>query len=383
MTEVGGRFISLGALRKQVLRDIEDLIKYILSPVGEGIRSETSARTPSVTNESAFCDQVAAVESSDSSRSQLQLLGGDDSTINVPIDQRRNANLLPNNGDQAKRHARTQFFRKAGPTSPGLQETIGASNQQDAEQQRTSGFRYGGSVPPQGLYAEAGVRPTEAPPFAYGGPSQPQFNIYPNPLLLGPGGHPGQMQYPQTFAYLQSQQSYLTPQLVGYGNVWQQAYRQPTPPYSTYGPQNMMGRPDYAPPPPPINRPYAGPLARPPAATRIAPLYAQSAAFGTPVVANARQLHAGLPQIPEWQNRFGLQPTVKPVQSSLPYRPGSDAMFPRAFGGASVRLQNITRGVPPSFDAIVAEENIPFVETARSAKPTEWGVLKIGNVGDL
>ena len=55
-------------------------------------------------------------------------------------------------------------------------------------------------------------------------------------------------------------------------------------------------------------------------------------------------------------------------------------MFPHAFGGASVRFQNLTREVPPSLDTISAEENLPFVETAKSTKPAEWGVLKVGNV---
>lgn len=57
-------------------------------------------------------------------------------------------------------------------------------------------------------------------------------------------------------------------------------------------------------------------------------------------------------------------------------------MFPHAFGGASVRFQNLTREIPPSLDTVTSEENIPFVETARSTKAAEWGVLKIGNVSE-
>lgn len=375
MTEVGGRFISLGALRKQIVRDIEDLVQYMLSPVGEGIRSETSARTPTTTtNELAFRDQLAAVESRNSNRSQLQSLEGDSSTIDMPIDQRRNANLLSSTGDGAQRKTQTHFVRNAGQSRSQLYETIAASNSHTTGQQGTAGFGQGGimpSVPPQGVYAEAGVAP-----LAYGGPPQHQFGGYPGTFLVGPGGYPSQMQYPPAFGY--QQPSYVAPQPVAYGNLWQQTYGQQTPAYPMHGQQPMMGRPEYVPPPLPNNRSYA----RPPATNRIAPLYAQTTAYQTPATAQARQLPGALHQISEWQNRFGPQPTVKPDLPSLPYRAGSDAMFPHAFGGASVRFQNLTREVPPSIDTVSAEENLPFVETARSTKPAEWGVLKVGNVSE-
>lgn len=379
MTEVGGRFISLGALREQVVRDIEDLVQYMLSPVGEGIRSETSARTPTTTNELAFSDQLAAVESRNPNRSQFQSLGGDPSTTGVPIDQRRNANLLSTTGDGAQRKTPANFLRNTGQTRSQLLETITASNPHNIGQQGTAGFGQGGIIPsgpPQGLYADAGVGPPVAPPFAYGGPPQHQFGGYHGPVLLGPGGYPSQMQYPLGFGY--QQPSYVAPQPVAYGNVWQQTYRQPTPTYPIYGQQPMIGRSEYVPPPLPYNRSYA----RPPATNRIAPLYAQTTAFQTPAAAQARQLPGALHQISEWQNRVGPQPTVKPDLPSLPYRAGSDTMFPHAFGGASVRLQNLTRDVPPSLDTISAEDNVPFVETARSTKPAEWGVLKVGNVSE-
>lgn len=376
MTEVGGRFISLGALREQVVRDIEDLVQYMLSPVGEGIRSETSARTPTTANELAFSDQLATVESRNSNHSQLQSLGGDSSTIDMPIDQRRNANLLSTIGDGAQRKTQAHFLRDAGRTRPQLHETITASNRHDMFQQGRAGLGQGGILPPRGSYAEAGIGPAGAPPFAYGGPPQHQFGGYPGPFYVGPGGYPSQIQYPQAFGY--QQPSYVAPQPVAYGNVWQQMYGQPTPAYPMYGQQPIMGRPEYAPPPLPNSRSYA----RPPATNRIAPLYAQTTAFQTPAGAQARQLPVGLHQISERQNRIGPQTIVKPDLPSLPYRAGSDAMFPHAFGGASVRFQNLTRDVPPSLDTVSAEENIPFVETARSTKPAEWGVLKVGNVSE-
>ena len=380
MTEVGGRFVSLGTLREQVLRDIEDLVKFILSPVGEGIRSETSARTPITANKLTFSEQLAAVESRDSNHTQLQSLGGGSSTIDMPIDQRRNANVLPTTtGDGAQRKIRANLLRNVGQTQSRLHETIAASNPHSLGQQGSTGFGHNGimpSVPPQGLYAEAEIGPTRAPHFAYGEPPQQHFGGYSGPLLVGPGGYPSQTQYPQGFRY--QQPSYPAPQLMGYGNIWQQAYGQPTTAYPTYGQQNMAGRLEYVTPPLPSNRPYA----RPPASNRIAPLYAQTTSFQPPTVAHARQLPGAFQQISEWQNRFGPQSTVKPDLPSLPYRAGSDAMFPHTFGGASVRFQNITRDIPPSLETVSAEENVPFVETARSTKPAEWGVLKIGNVSE-
>ncbi len=347
----------------------------MLSPVGEGIRSDTSARTPTTTNELAFSNQIAAVESRNSNRSQLRGLGEGSSTVDMPIDQRRNANLQSATGDGAQRTNHAVNPRNAAQTHSHLHDTITISNPHNIGQQGTTGFGQGGimpTAPPQGVYAE-GIAPAEAPPFAYGGPLQHQFGGYTGPFVVGPGGYPSQMQYPQAFGF--QQPSYVTPQPIAHGNVWQQTYGQPTSAYPMYGQQPLMGRPEYI-PPLPNNRLYA----RPPATNRIAPLYAQTNAFQTRAVAQARHLPGALHQISEWQNRFGPQPTVKPELPSLPYRAESDAMFPHAFGGASVRFQNLTRDIPPSLDTVSAEENVPFVETARTTKPAEWGVLKIGNV---
>ena len=64
----------------------------------------------------------------------------------------------------------------------------------------------------------------------------------------------------------------------------------------------------------------------------------------------------------------------------LPYQPGNDTMYPRSVGGASVRLQELTRNGQPSCEVAASSVNLPFGETAREAKPAEWGVVKIGNV---
>lgn len=72
-----------------------------------------------------------------------------------------------------------------------------------------------------------------------------------------------------------------------------------------------------------------------------------------------------------------------PVPPSLPihrYRPGGDTMYPQSNGGASVAYQELTRRGRPSFAMGTRAENLPFVETARPARPARWGVAKIGNV---
>ncbi|KAL8736096.1 MAG: hypothetical protein Q9181_002558 [Wetmoreana brouardii] len=82
--------------------------------------------------------------------------------------------------------------------------------------------------------------------------------------------------------------------------------------------------------------------------------------------------------------RYGQLPQHMYQSSSqvaqLPYRPGSDDMFPHSIGGMSVRLQELTRNGNPSFAAATRPEILPFVESARQSRVAEWGVLRIGNI---
>ncbi len=64
----------------------------------------------------------------------------------------------------------------------------------------------------------------------------------------------------------------------------------------------------------------------------------------------------------------------------LPYRPGSDDMFPYGQQGGSVQFQELTRNGGPTYDSAIRPEILPFAENARQSKPAEWGVLRIGNV---
>ncbi|KAL9018459.1 MAG: hypothetical protein Q9185_004236 [Variospora sp. 1 TL-2023] len=114
------------------------------------------------------------------------------------------------------------------------------------------------------------------------------------------------------------------------------------------------------------------------------------------MTASARPLHQPPPQWPQASAR-GYAPssrTASPMppraQSRggrhvvsdvpyLPYRPGSDDMYPHANAeGTSVRLQELQRQ-GPSYAVAASPDNLPFVEAARRAKPAEWGVLRIGN----
>ena len=84
----------------------------------------------------------------------------------------------------------------------------------------------------------------------------------------------------------------------------------------------------------------------------------------------------------EWSNRVGRQGSVQPSLPLLPYRPGADDMCPKKVGGASVRLQELTRNGQPSYAMATSREIVPFSETAKNTKPAGWGVVKIGNVSE-
>ncbi|KAL8821744.1 MAG: hypothetical protein Q9223_000268 [Gallowayella weberi] len=64
----------------------------------------------------------------------------------------------------------------------------------------------------------------------------------------------------------------------------------------------------------------------------------------------------------------------------LPYRPGSDDMYPYGQHGGSIQYQELTRHGGPTYESATRAEVLPFAENARKSKPAEWGVLRIGNV---
>ncbi|KAL8778570.1 MAG: hypothetical protein Q9194_001925 [Teloschistes cf. exilis] len=70
---------------------------------------------------------------------------------------------------------------------------------------------------------------------------------------------------------------------------------------------------------------------------------------------------------------------VVPERAPLPYRPGSDDMYPVSGGGTSVKRQELARRGQSCIEAL-KPEYLPFVENAREAKVAEWGVMKISNI---
>lgn len=379
MTEAGGRFISLETLRDQILKDIEDLVQYMISPAGEGMRSEGAARkstTPTNDNEPAFSDQLAVVESRNSHRSHLKSPTGASSTVEMPIDQRRNVRPQSSNDEGILRKSQMDLLRNAGHNRAQVQGTFLDPSLHKKSEQGLSAFHQGGvapSITTQGIVGDMNLPPAAIQPFGYGVASQSQFAAYPNQMLVGSSVYPFHMPLQQQWAY--QQPPYIASQPAPYGPPLQPAYVQPG--YSVYGQQPpMTDRPDYGPLPIPSHRPYA----RPPAANRVARIYAQTTAWQAPENAQVHGNFGAPTRATEWQNRFSPQPNVVPDLPSLPYRAGSDVMYPKSTGGSSIRFQNITRDTPPNIDVVAAEENIPFMETAKLTKPSEWGVLKIANV---
>ena len=129
---------------------------------------------------------------------------------------------------------------------------------------------------------------------------------------------------------------------------------------------------------------------RPPASNRRALLFAQSGAWQ----ANQMQGQAQIgdhntpslrPSSSAGGNRQSRQPS--PAQSDnrrLAYLEGSEEMYFQPTGnGASVRLQNLVRNPVPDYSIITHANNIPFVESARAARPAEWGVLRLSNVSKV
>ncbi|KAI4197729.1 MAG: hypothetical protein LQ350_005747 [Teloschistes chrysophthalmus] len=94
----------------------------------------------------------------------------------------------------------------------------------------------------------------------------------------------------------------------------------------------------------------------------LLPPHMQHASNRTPSPANHRPRH------------------VVPQRALLPYRPGSDDMYPVSGAGTSVQLQELGRHGPTSCIQALDPRNFPFVESAREAKVAEWGVMKLSNI---
>ena len=219
--------------------------------------------------------------------------------------------------------------------------------------------------------------------FLFGAaPQHLQFGVYPGSVYLNSPlasqlPHVGQMQQPwliQSPAGAFHQPNYSSLQAMPYGYPGQTSYAQPNPGYQAFQefPVSQQG---YIPPPMPSGREV-----RPPAPGRVARMSTLTEAFGTPTSIQGRTLPTSLTRNTEWRNRYSPQPPVIPDLPLLPYRVGSDTMYPRATGAASFRFQRLIQSHPPSHHDVTLEANLPFTANAKLSKPAEWGVMKIGNV---
>lgn len=369
----GGRYVTRFAARQIVLKKIEELVRFVILPTESYLPS--GGFSASQAGSEPFSNQLEGVDSRPSS--QVQSLSGESSTIGLPIDQSRNVShqtvpdqvlLRQSDANQLRNARQGQQLPLTHMPPPGWPSPT-STHQSDIDQ----------AFPAQSF---AGSRHMGVGTTRQGVPQRPPSTA---PLAQAPlGAYAGQMYYGNEFtgpmqpiiqpAYRFQQPTYISPHQSSFVNSWQQPLAQGPP--STF--TGAFGHPapanGLAPLPPlPIDR-----AVRPPATNRIATLYNRAWQAQEAQVAPA----IAIVQNPEWQNRYGVQPAVAHDVRTLPYRVGSDDMYPGSNGVASVRFQNLTRYDTPSRDVVLDPENMPFENTAGSAKPSEWGVMKIGNVSN-
>lgn len=181
--------------------------------------------------------------------------------------------------------------------------------------------------------------------------AQQQFNPQ---LFAPPLNH---QRFPHAPAFPQQYQSYNMPP--NYGPQYMPSHLHPNPQYQALPPH-----------------PWSTPSGFPPeVSTRTSgdPMWMER--YGPDIQRVARH-SAPIPNKPAPTRQAAVVSTL-PV---LPYQPGTDTMYPRSIGGASVRLQELTRNGQPAYETATNPANLPFGATAREAKPAEWGVLRVGNV---
>ena len=456
MTTHCGKPISVGALRAETLSSIEDLILFLMSPVGEGLlRNNGALKEPSsnrVLHQQHIEDAEKGAHLSDpttSHQTSTSLL--DDTT---PLARVSGTGLLGHLGDAIRQgktssHGERLLHRPVNPNGQnlafgkgqphGLFSDSGVANMVEAgtdarfsiapsghqNDSLTSAFErmkmslvekspssymtkdsdpninqiYHGERGQRGLEDPASqleISSNGATHSTIHSPEQAPWSSMHNSSQSTPFQSPQHLHYvgdPDQQFSSHSYRAQLTPAQVQYTafQQMQQGAHQPMP--FSWNPINLqMNLPQL---PPGFQTSFQSPVGghcgpngiwvpsdryvRPPATNRIAPLFAQSGAWQ----ANQPRQMPIIPQPLEWQNRFASPTIAMPRDNrKLSYLEGSDDMYPQVQlnSGASVRFQNLTRNQPPSLDVATEENNIPFAETARTSKPAEWGVMKIGNV---
>ena len=423
-----GGVTTFKTLRENILKDINDLANFIVSPAGEATRENLKTRTihkPATPSQSVdsvsavseylprqpFAEQLAAIKTHDSQRNHSQ--SQESLTAGSPIDQchkmrskwsheEATSRLVIDEPEMIREEAATlekfHVNRLRGNVFSTTQSkhhvvaptistvTTTAANVPAPTRPNTDDPSVTGSTLASHLL----------PSDANGGqqPGTQQFIFGATPQHLQYGGYPGsmylnspltsqlpyvaQMQQPwliQNPSGAFHQPNYPVLQPMPYGYPGQSSYAQTTPGYQGYQ-QLPVSQQGYIPPPMPSGREV-----RPPAPGRVARMSTLTEAFRTPTSIQGRTLPTTLTQNTEWRNRYSPQPPVIPDLPVLPYRVGSDSpMFPQPTGAASVRFQRLTQKHPLSLHDVCLQANLPFIESAKLSKPAEWGVMKIGNV---
>ena len=427
-----GGVTTFKTLRENILRDINDLVDFIASPAGEATRENLKTRVShrpasplrSVDSLNAvgvsehlprqpFAEQLAAIKIHNSKRDRSQ--SQESLTADPPIDQRHEVKSTRNHEEATSRvaidepeiiHEEAATLEKAhvnrlrgnawdtreskhhvvAPTITNVTTaaaTSTATTIPTRNRPKTNDPNMTGSARASHLFSsdtDGGQPGTQQ--FLFGAaPQHLQLGVYPGSVYLNSPlasqlPHVAQMQpwLIQSPAGTFHQPNYSVFQPMPYGYPGQTSHAQTTSGYQGFQ-QFPVSQQGYIPPPMPCGRDV-----RPPAPGRVARMSTLNETFGTPTSIQGRALPTTLTRNTEWQNRYSPQPMVIPDLPTLPYRVGSDSMFPRPAGAASVRFQRLTQNHPPSLHDVVLQENLPFCENAKLSKPAEWGVIKIGNV---
>ncbi|KAL8701750.1 MAG: hypothetical protein Q9224_000360 [Gallowayella concinna] len=219
----------------------------------------------------------------------------------------------------------------------------------------TSAFGYA----PQDNYSYGQPSMGLLPQQGSGGPFPQQF-LGPQSMLYGPPYLPSQFS-PMSF-YAGGQHVHQAGPVLPYGSP----YLRLAAPQGNFmsGPQLPMNAYQHW----PAQQPYLPN----PVGARV-PNYLGSV-YGTTSRANSPSRN------PDGSFRARTPRTVVSEVTLLPYRPGSDDMYPYGQHGGSIQYQELTRNGGPTYESAARAEVLPFAENARKSKPAEWGVLRIGNV---
>lgn len=222
------------------------------------------------------------------------------------------------------------------------------------------------------------------------------------PLHLGPAGH-------------------FRPQQLGGHQGWSSSYKEgarveplltpPFPPisdmplqvvpqshtqraaYQSIHNQGQLHQPQVLPAPMPVGRTCSGTMQMPPPASKPSGylsktqqvvhkatfdnLYAtQQPPVGTPRALGPKLITAAIERTTGKGRQTGNGLTLP----SLPYNPGSDAMYPNATEDPSEALRMLTANGRPSIDKLFDRDIVPFMKSDGESGAVDWGVIRIGNV---